>query len=189
MEYLVKYSKIKHGYVRIDSDWKLKLSIPARLKNDKEFEKKLLDKWKILLDKKEKHKDLKIETVTETHVYIFWEKISKTSLNETSSKILKNFLFDESKKLTDQYSDLLWIPYEKLTIKDLKSKRWSCTRSQKIVLNLKLLHIPKKFLEYVIIHEVCHLKEKNHSKKFWKIVEWFLPNYKEIRKELKKYKI
>ncbi|NDK08331.1 DUF45 domain-containing protein, partial [Candidatus Gracilibacteria bacterium] len=186
MEYLVKYSKIKHGYVRIDSDGKLKLSIPARLKNDKEFEKKLLDKGKILLDKKEKHKDLKIETVTETHVYIFGEKISKTSLNETSSKILKNFLFDESKKLTDQYSDLLGIPYEKLTIKDLKSKRGSCTRSQKIVLNLKLLHIPKKFLEYVIIHEVCHLKEKNHSKKFWKIVEGFLPNYKEIRKELKK---
>lgn len=189
MEYIVKYSKIKHGYVRIDRDWKLKLSIPTRLKNDKEFEKKLLDKWQVLLDKQEKHKDLKIETVTENHVYIFWEKISKTCMTETGHKILKKFLYDESKKTLDKYADAIWIQYEKLSIKDLKSKRWSCTRSQKIVLNLKLLHIPKKFLDYVIIHEACHLKEKNHSKKFWSLVESFLPNYKETKKELKKYKL
>jgi predicted metal-dependent hydrolase len=41
-------------------------------------------------------------------------------------------------------------------------------------------------LEYVIIHELCHLKHMNHSKKFWSMVESFMPDYKEAEKELKK---
>ena len=111
------------------------------------------------------------------------------STKDFQNKVLKNFLYEKSIPILDKYSNLLGKNYSKLTIKDLKSKRWSCSRDQKIVLNLKLIHIPEKYLEYVIIHEVCHLKEKNHSKNFWKLVEWFLPDYKEKRKSLKNYKI
>jgi predicted metal-dependent hydrolase len=49
-----------------------------------------------------------------------------------------------------------------------------------------LVHLPTKYIKYVVIHEVCHLKHKNHSKEFWTEVEKFLPNYRETRKEMKK---
>ncbi len=189
MTHKIAYWKIKHWYVRVLSDWTLKLSIPLKMKDNKEFEKKLLEKWKLLIEKSEKHKENKIETFNENYTIIFGEKITRTEINPTHWKILKTFLENESIPLLEKYCSMLWISYQKLTIKDLKSKRWSCSRDQKIVLNLKLLHIPKNYLEYVIVHEVCHLKVKNHSHRFWKHVEDFLPNYKEIRTELKKYKI
>ncbi len=191
MNFEIKYSKIKHGYVRIWENWILKLSIPTKLKDNKDFENKLLEKWKILLEKQKKHKF--IETKWENFLILFWEKIINPwffKLNKNDqTKILKNLLYEKSIPILDKYSKLLDKKYDCLVIKDLKSKRWSCSRNQKIVLNLKLLHLPKHFLEYVIIHEVCHLKEKNHSKNFWKLVEYFLPNYKKIRKELRIYKI
>lgn len=197
MTHTITYSKIKHWYVRILPDWTLKLSIPLRLKNDKRFEKDLLEKWKTLIEKIKEKNHTKIETFWEDFIVIFGEKIKKnteeiqkylTKSKKSINNYLKNILEQESIPLLDKYSKLIWFSYEKLTIKDLKSKRWSCTRDQKIVLNLKLLHIPKYFLEYVIIHEVCHLKEKNHSHRFWNLVESFYPNYKKTRKELKKYK-
>lgn len=191
MEYIVSYWKIKHWYVRIWNDWVLKLSIPIKLKNNKEFEQRLLEKWKELISKKENKSIKFIDSYGENYVIIFWEKIENFKFNldkKNITKLLKKHLEQESIPILNSYSEKIWINYEKLTIKDLKSKRWSCSFDQKIVLNLKLLHIPKIYLEYVIIHEISHLKEKNHSRKFWKIVEELLPNYKEIRKELKNYK-
>lgn len=189
MNHTITYSKIKHWYVRLKTDWTLKLSIPLKMKNNKEFEEILLEKWKILIEKSFKLKENKIETFWENYTVIFGEKITRTEITPLSSKLLKKLLEQESIPIIEKYTTLIWIPHNKLTIKDLKSKRWSCTRDQKIVLNLKLLHLPKIFLEYVIAHEVCHLKVKNHSHKFWNLVWLHFPNYKEVRKELKKYKI
>lgn len=53
------------------------------------------------------------------------------------------------------------------------------------MLNQNLIHFSTKLILYVIIHEVCHLKEKNHQKTFWNLVEEFLPNWKSYRKQLK----
>ncbi len=188
MDYIVNYAKIKHWYVRIWSDWVLKLSIPIRLKSDKNFENILLEKWKKLLDKISKKNYQIIESFWEGFIVIFWEKVllnwCKISENE-----LKQKLYDVSLPILEKYSKYLWIPFQKLSIKSLKSKRGSCSHNQKIVLNLKLIHLPLQFLEYVIIHEVCHLKEKNHSHRFWKLVWDFCPEYKEIRKGLKNHRI
>jgi predicted metal-dependent hydrolase len=52
--------------------------------------------------------------------------------------------------------------------------------------NINVVHLPTKYIRYVVVHEVCHLKHKNHSDKFWAEVENFLPDYKQTKKELKK---
>lgn len=72
-------------------------------------------------------------------------------------------------------------------IRNYKS-RWGCCDSKgNIVFNYKLFMIPQNLREYVIIHELCHLKHHNHSALFWGLVETYLPNYKSLRKELKNY--
>jgi hypothetical protein len=54
-------------------------------------------------------------------------------------------------------------------------------------LNLQLIHLSQKYIQYVAAHECAHLVQKNHSDKFWKVVESLYPKYKEIRKEMRKF--
>jgi predicted metal-dependent hydrolase len=102
---------------------------------------------------------------------------------------LKDILKDYATPIFDMYSKKLWISYKSIIFRKTTSKRGSCTHDQKFSLNLDLIHLPTKYIKYVIIHEVCHLKEKNHSKKFRTLVENFCPKYKETKKELRKFVI
>jgi hypothetical protein len=109
------------------------------------------------------------------------------SSKKENSKLLKEILADYATPILDIYSKKIGIDYQKLSIRKTSSKRGSCTHDQKISLNLDLIHLPTKYIKYVIIHEACHMKVKNHSKKFRALVESFLPNYKETKKELRKF--
>ena len=70
-------------------------------------------------------------------------------------------------------------------LKYIESKWGYCTKDNIIMINLKLLNSKKEFLDYVIIHELSHIKHKNHSKDFWDNVKIYFKNYKEIHKNLK----
>jgi predicted metal-dependent hydrolase len=67
-----------------------------------------------------------------------------------------------------------------------QTSRWgSCSGKGNISLNYKLLKYPQNIIDYVIIHELCHLTEMNHSKKFWDLVAKYVPDYQMLRKKLK----
>lgn len=76
--------------------------------------------------------------------------------------------------------------YRRLSIRAQKTRWGSCSQEKNINLNCKLLFMPKHVVEYVMIHELCHTLEMNHSSRFWSLVEDCDANYKENRKELKK---
>ena len=70
-------------------------------------------------------------------------------------------------------------------VRDFKA-RWGCCDARgKISLNWRLSMLPLALRDYVIIHELCHFFEGNHSKNFWKLVQQAYPNYKEARKKLR----
>lgn len=75
---------------------------------------------------------------------------------------------------------------EEYRIRKVKSVWGSCSSNKKITINQNLAMYSRKALEYVVLHEICHLKYMNHSKKFWAMVEQYMPDYKEAEKELKK---
>lgn len=78
--------------------------------------------------------------------------------------------------------------YNGLTLRD-QSTRWgSCSRrSGRISLNFRLFFAPQAIMDYVIAHELAHLKEPNHSKRFWSLVSTAIPDYKERRRWLNSY--
>lgn len=75
----------------------------------------------------------------------------------------------------------------RIFIKDHKSKWGSCSEKRNINLNWHLILLPEPLIDYVIIHELMHLREMNHSRRFWKWVETFYPDYRQAEKNLKQY--
>ncbi len=75
--------------------------------------------------------------------------------------------------------------YNGLSIRAQKTRWGSCSSKKNINLNCKLLFMPREVVEYVMIHELCHTLEMNHSARFWNLVADCDPNYKENRKVLK----
>ena len=73
----------------------------------------------------------------------------------------------------------------KISIRGQKTRWGSCSTKGNLSFNYGLLKYRKEVIDYVIIHELCHLREMNHSKKFWILVKNICPDYKLLRKELK----
>jgi len=73
-----------------------------------------------------------------------------------------------------------------IKIRKMKSRWGVCNRRlHKITLNLELIKKDISIIDYVIVHELCHLIHFNHSKRFWNLVSYYIPNYKELRKILR----
>lgn len=120
-------------------------------------------------------------------VYIIGSKVFTPSREYLDKWCLKKI-----KTLFSERYDLYYhkfeedIPYYKLKFRSMKTRWGVCNKkSGTITLNTKLLGYDVSCLDYVIVHELSHLLEFNHSPNFWKIVEKYCPNYKEIRKVLK----
>ena len=77
------------------------------------------------------------------------------------------------------------VTYSRITIREQKTRWGSCSSSGGLNFNWKLILMPEKVLDYVVIHELAHRKEMNHSEKFWREVEIMMPDYKEQRRWLK----
>lgn len=75
----------------------------------------------------------------------------------------------------------------KVRIKDQKSRWGSCSSKKNVNLNWRLIMAPETVLDYVIVHELCHLQFLNHSKVFWYLVASFIPDFQTQKSWLKKY--
>jgi predicted metal-dependent hydrolase len=75
----------------------------------------------------------------------------------------------------------------KIVVKSLKSRWGSCSSGGKITLSSELIKLDEIFIEYVIIHELCHLKYHNHGKEFYRLLEELFPEYKTVRKDLRQF--
>lgn len=164
--YTLIRAKIKNLYIQI-KEGKVIVKAPIRLKETyiQEFVHKK-SKW-IYEKVKQYNAKEKIE-----------EKIELEDVER-----LKNIVEKNIKK----YSEIIGIAPNKVRIKDIKYAWGSCSNSKNITINLKLAKKEERLIEYVVLHEMCHLREMNHSKKFWQLVENNMEDYKECKKRLKNW--
>ncbi|MCI6432428.1 MAG: M48 family metallopeptidase [Oliverpabstia sp.] len=87
------------------------------------------------------------------------------------------------------YAKIMGVTYGRITLREQKTRWGSCSSKGNLNFNWKLALMPDEILDYVVVHELAHRMEMNHSDKFWKIVENVLPDYRERRKWLKECRL
>jgi predicted metal-dependent hydrolase len=75
--------------------------------------------------------------------------------------------------------------WNRVAIRNAKTLWGSCSKKGNLNFNYRIVYLPQEQADYLIVHELCHLKEFNHSKRFWELVAQTAPNYKALRRELK----
>ena len=137
-------------------------------------------------------KQSKIRDLVESHRSWIEKSIVKTIARAEADKISK----EEEKKLrkaakailpvkTKYYAQKMGLKYGRITITGAKTRFGSCSSEGNISYSFRLMRFPNDAIDYVVVHELAHLVEMNHSQKFWDIVASVFPDYKDRRKLLR----
>ncbi len=203
----IEYKKIRHAYLRITPDYHLDIILPDSRRVNAETLLKEKQNW---LRRRVRELENSINLFEGNTVYYkgrkyevqeikaknprielseYFIKIYKFGKRKTEN-ILREFLADETleyvSKKAEEFSERLNLFPKLVSVKNLKSFG-HCTRDKKIFFNSKLICLPIRLVDYVVCHELVHLRHFNHSKEFKLELAKILPNYKEFERELKRY--
>ena len=215
MEYTITKKKIKNFIIRIYPDLRIAVSVPLHagskdienfIQSKKEWIETTLNKIEMAKENKNNFKkntikilgkdvekkiiesDLERIRLTDTSVYIY----SKNIDNARIDKKLFEWKFEELKSILEEYlgkyTKLLNTNINYYQIKKLSSA-WGIyhKRENYISFNFDLIEKDIKCIEYVVLHELCHIFYMNHQKDFWTLVEKYMPDYRIRRKNLKSF--
>lgn len=203
----VEYKNIKNSYIQIKDN---RVIVKVPIKATRKYINELVSSKKDWIEKnlqQQKNKSLNkniikvlgkaytlqvIENKPRNKVYlkdnyIYFEV--KENNNEVIQKLLDKFYKeiakDEVYAAMEYVKSITGLSPKEIRIKKLKSAWGICSSKQYISINQNLMAYSRHAIEYVCLHEVCHLKHMNHSKEFWKMVEKYMPDYKTAKLELK----
>jgi len=160
---IIVNKRLKHSYISIDSE---KNIILKTRNNSSSYIDSLLEEKKDWIQKQL----LKIESLT---------------LIGESPLYSLEFLQERA----EYYSSKMNLKYSKLKFRKMRRRWGSCNSKREITLNKELTRIDKNLIDYVVVHELAHLKHMNHSKEFHAFVDLYLPQSKLYRKELKNIRL
>ena len=208
MDYIIIRKNIKNAYIQI-KDGLVYIRVPKRM-SEKDIDKlvKEREKWikKHLEEQKRRDENSKqyIELLGKKYdINIINSNRDCIEIAEGKANIYLNENTEEKKKkliknlykkcalkqytiTTQKMMEITGLAPDSWRIRDIHSAWGSCSSKRNITLSLNLIKKREELIEYVVLHELCHLKHMNHSKEFWELVGKYMPNYKECRRELKK---
>lgn len=175
MDITVIRSNRKTVAIQVNSDLSVTVRVP-RCASQKDIERILKEKESWICEHMEliKEKKAKFEALNE-------KRLTNEEMKELADKALT--IIPER---AAYYAKLVGVDYGHITIRNQRTRWGSCSSKGNLNFNCLLMLMPEEVLDYVVVHELCHRKEMNHSKAFWSEVEKVLPNYKESVQWLKK---
>ena len=122
--------------------------------------------------------------------------LKKAEDRQRKMRDIQKLSVEEIQKLTDlalkiipvkvkYFAGVMNVSYGRITIRNQKTRWGSCSAKKNLNFNCLLMLAPDEVVDYVVVHELCHLIEMNHSKKFWAQVEPVMPDYKKQKQWLK----
>ena len=172
---------IKHCYLRVvDGQIQIRANIYFTIADDYDLLNRK-KKWLIKILEQSSKNSLKDDE------FLYFGQLKK--LSDFDIKNLDSFYKDEIKiiipPLVEKYSKLMKLYPNSINYRKNKRTWGSCNYKNDLKFNTQLCKFPKFIAEYVVIHELAHIKHKNHSKKFWDLVNEFCPDYKQREKIFK----
>ncbi len=210
IKYTLKYSrKAKYLRLQIKNKGRLEVVLPRRYqlsdaenfikkKSDwinKHLKKNALDDERYFLLGNEIKIEQTFDLFVKRHKVSFVNYVlsftSPAGSVETKEELYENWLKKTAKKSLIERVNYIAEKFNfqvgKISIRSQQTRWGSCSSKGNLSFNYNLLRFRKEVVDYVVIHELCHVKEMNHSEKFWNLVEKYCPDYKKLRKELKKH--
>ncbi len=112
--------------------------------------------------------------------------IQKRSGGKREYRLLKSQAHILAQSRVEHFNSIYQFKYDRISIRNQKTRWGSCSKRGNLSFNYKIVKLPVYLQDYLVVHELCHLGEFNHSQKFWDLVARTVPNYRVLRKELKK---
>lgn len=186
--YQVLYKRVKYPRITIKPNFQVLISVPLFFTPLEAQE--LIDKhqdWinKSLIKLAQDHflQDLQGH---DGEILFFGEWISLSSLPSNPKAYLKAQLQEDLFAQVRHYSKLMGLEFTEIKITNALSRFGSCTYDHRLLFSFMLIFAPRKLIAYVVVHELAHIRHKNHSKAFWDLVERYCPSCKSLRASLRK---
>ena len=110
---------------------------------------------------------------------------SESKRAEVMREYLRSVLKEELAEMVDKWCKKMEVEEATWIVKQMKTRWGSCVESKKLIqLNLELARLPRRCIEYVVVHELCHLRVHGHNRMFANLISQYIPNWKSLRKEL-----
>lgn len=106
-------------------------------------------------------------------------------MTEEEHLLLRQQAVDILPQKVEHFSNVMKLYPTGLKITSAKTRWGSCNSKNSLCFSYRLMAMPERFIDYVVVHELAHIKEKNHSKKFYDIVKLYVPDYKEVISSVK----
>lgn len=168
----VRRSKRKSAAIKITADMQIVVFVPVYV-SDNEIERLVISKSKWI----DEHM-LKVQSTIDERSKL--EKITFEQIKELADQAVEYI-----PKRVKYYAEKENFVYNKITIKNLVSRWGSCSTKGNLNFNCLLMLTPDYVIDYIVVHELCHLREMNHSEKFWAKVEKIMPDYQRAELWLK----
>lgn len=169
MEYKIIYSKRKTIAIYVRKDMSVEVRCPKNTK-EKIIEDFVIRKQKWIEKAREKIRSYNFDEFEDENKEIFVKKCKEI----IPTKV-------------EFFSKLMNVTPSSIRIGNAKSYWGCCSGDNRINFSWRVAKLPEDIIDYIVVHELAHIKQHNHSKLFWKEIEKVLPNYKETLKELKKF--
>lgn len=168
----VRRTKRKSATIKITADMQIVVYVPLYV-SDNEIERMVISKSKWI----DEHM-LKVQSTIDERSKL--EKITFEQIKELAYQAVEYI-----PKRVKYYAEKENFVYNKITIKNLVSRWGSCSTKGNLNFNCLLMLTPDYVIDYIVVHELCHLREMNHSEKFWAEVEKIMPDYQRAELWLK----
>lgn len=106
-------------------------------------------------------------------------------LSEAEQRLYRDKAREIFEQKVSYYAQMMGVSYGRIAIRDQKTRWGSCSGEGNLNFNWRLIFAPAGVLDYVVVHELAHRKEMNHSPRFWRVVEDTMPEYRKYQKWLK----
>lgn len=193
-EAIIEYKNRKTLAVAIDSQGIITIKAPNKMTENEIL--KLLDPMIPRIEKRlenlEKNREFykRGSLNTEDKFKLFGEyknlsefSITKEDLEKFYRKELQEYLKISLKK----YAEILGVKYKNFRINNVKTSWGTCNSKKELTFNVKLAMAPFDVIDYVVVHELCHIVHMNHDRSFWNLVGKIMPDYKTKKDYLSKF--